>query len=217
MSKKIYNLDDLSILLDEEISWRRKELSIIKNYIPFESNPKQNAALRFNVPILYAHFEGFVKQATEMYLNYVACKTLKHSELQSQFVTLSLTKKLGLLEIKNIEDKTKIIDFILNENDSRSNILTKNVIQTKSNLKFNVLKEVLFTIGIEVSKFENYKQLVNDLVEARNFIAHGDYLKIDYKTYINMFDDIQKLMIELKIEIENSALLENYKIKKSEV
>ena len=31
-----------------------------------------------------------------------------------------------------------------------------------------------------------------------------------------MFDDIQKLMIELKIEIENSALLENYKIKKSE-
>ena len=216
MSKKNYNLDDLSILLDEEISWRRKELSIIKNYIPFESNPKQNAALRFNVPILYAHFEGFVKQATEMYLNYVACKTLKHSELQSQFVTLSLTKKLGLLEIKNIEDKTKIIDFILNENDSRSNILTKNVIQTKSNLKFNVLKEVLFTIGIEVSKFENYKQLVNDLVEARNFIAHGDYLKIDYKTYINMFDDIQKLMIELKIEIENSALLENYKIKKSE-
>lgn len=211
MSKKVFSFSELSKQLDEEIAWRRKELNIVKNYIPLQSSPKQSAALRFNVPILYAHFEGFVKQSTEMYLNFVAYQSLKHSELQSQFVTLSLSKKLGMLEIKNIEDKTKIIDFIINENESRSNILTKNVIQTKSNLKFSVLKEILFTIGIEESKFSKYKSLVNDLVEARNYIAHGDYLKVDYDTFIIMYNDIQQLMIDLKTEIENAATLKKYK------
>ncbi|QQD14276.1 MAE_28990/MAE_18760 family HEPN-like nuclease [Sphingobacterium sp. UDSM-2020] len=201
----------MSKYLDEEIAWRRKELHIVKAYIPTHSNSKQNAALRFNVPILYAHFEGFVKKSTELYLEYVAGKYLKHSQLQSQFVSLSLSKKIGLLEVKNIEDKTKIIEFILSEGESKSNILTKNVIQTKSNLKYNVFKEILFTIGIEEKKFSQFESLINDLVEARNYIAHGDYLKVDLATFETMYDDIQQIMLDLKTEIENAASLESFK------
>lgn len=210
MGKKINNFNELSKYLDDEIAWRRKELNIVKNYIPEESNPKQNAALRFNIPILYAHFEGFVKKATEIYLEFVATRYLKHSELQPQFVSLSLTKKIGLLEVKNIEDKTKIVSFILNELNSRSNILTKNVIQTKSNLKYSVFKEILFTIGINEEKFSHYESLINDLVDTRNFIAHGDYLKVDFKTFNIMYSDIQRVMVELKNEIENAATLKYY-------
>lgn len=211
MGKRVYSFSELSNLLDEEIAWRRKELNIVKNYIPNERNPKQNAALRFNVPILYAHFEGFVKKSTEFYLEFVANKYLKHSELQSQFISLSLTKKIGLLEVKNIEDKTKIVDFIINESESKSNILTKNVIQTKSNLKYNILKEILYIIGIDETKFSHFETLINDLVDARNYIAHGDYLKVDFDTYDNMYNDIQNVMVILKTEIENAASLEIFK------
>lgn len=211
MGKRVYSFSELSNLLDEEIAWRRKELNIVKNYIPNERNPKQNAALRFNVPILYAHFEGFVKKSTEFYLEFVANKYLKHSELQSQFISLSLTKKIGLLEVKNIEDKTKIVDFIINESESKSNILTKNVIQTKSNLKYNILKEILYIIGIDETKFSHFETLINDLVDARNYIAHGDYLKVDFDTFENMYNDIQNVMVILKTEIENAASLEIFK------
>lgn len=135
MARKVYTFDNLCNLIDGDYAWRRKELQIIKEQIPNNPGPKQNAALRFSVPILYAHWEGFVKKSCELYLEFVANKYLKHSELKPQFIALSLTKKLGNLEIKNLEEKTRTIKFLIDEIEKNSNILTKNVIQTRSNLK----------------------------------------------------------------------------------
>jgi hypothetical protein len=211
MARKPYTYNQLIDFVGVDFAWRRKELKLIKDQIPSNNSPKQNAALRFSVPILYAHWEGFVKKSCELYLEYVAKKYLKHNELQPQFIALSLTKRLGNLEIKNIEEKTKTVEFLLNEIDKNSNVLTKNVIQTRSNLKYDVLKEILFIIGIDEGKFAPKKELINDLVDSRNNIAHGDYLRVDFETYNLMHEDTQELMTILKTEIENSALLENYK------
>ena len=109
MARKPYTYNELIRLVGIDFAWRRKELKIIKDQIPLKSNPIQNASLRFSVPILYAHWEGFVKKSCELYLEFVAKKYLKHSELKPQFVALSLSKKLGNLEIKNIEEKTKAV------------------------------------------------------------------------------------------------------------
>ncbi len=212
MARKTYTYDQLTNLINEDYAWRRKELILIKNQIPNKSSPKQSAALRFSVPILYAHWEGFVKNSTEIYLEFIAKKYLKHNELKPQFIALSLSKKLGNLEIKNLEEKSKAVEFLLNEFNKNSNILTKNVIQTKSNLKYKVFKEILFVVGIEESKFSRFEGLIDDLVDARNNIAHGDYLRVNYQTFEIMFNEIQKVMNSLKTEIENSALSEEYKL-----
>ncbi|WP_143883883.1 MAE_28990/MAE_18760 family HEPN-like nuclease [Chryseobacterium binzhouense] len=213
MAKRAYTYDQLSNLIGEDYAWRRKELKIINDYVPETPSPKQSASLRFSVPILYAHWEGFVKKSTEIYLEYVAKKYLKHKELRPQFIALSLSKKIGNLEIKNIEEKSKTVEFLINELDKNSNILTTNVIQTKSNLKYNIFREILFIIGINESKFSAYESLINDLVDARNNIAHGDYLRVDFNTYQIMFKEIQEIMESLKTEIENSALMEGFKQK----
>lgn len=215
MARKVYTFDNLSHLIDEDYAWRRKELQIIKDQIPNNSGPKQNAALRFCVPILYAHWEGFVKKSCELYLEFVANKYLKHNELKPQFIALSLTKKLGNLEIKNLEEKTKTVAFLLDEIDKNSNIMTKNVIQTRSNLRYNVFQEILFIIGIDESIFSSKKSLIDDLVDARNNIAHGDYLRVQLSTYQLLHIDTQLLMEKLKTEIENSALMELYKVNKA--
>lgn len=211
MARKPYTYDQLTKLIGEDFAWRRKELKLINDQVPNVSNPKQSAALRFSVPILYAHWEGFVKKSTELYLEYIAKKYLKHNELKPQFIALSLSKKLGNLEIRNLEEKTKTVDFLINEFDKNSNILTTNVIQTKSNLKYSIFKEILFVIGLDESKFSHNESLINDLVDARNNIAHGDFLRVDFNTYQIMFQEIQGIMAQLKTEIENSALSEEYK------
>ncbi|WP_458626408.1 MAE_28990/MAE_18760 family HEPN-like nuclease [Winogradskyella sp. PC D3.3] len=215
MARKTYTYDQLTHLVGEDYAWRRKELKLINDQIPSNPSPKQSAALRFSVPILYAHWEGFVKKSTEIYLEFVARKYLKHNELKPQFIALSLSKKLGNLEIKNLEEKSKAVEFLINEFDKNSNILTTNVIQTKSNLKYKVFQEILFVIGIEESKFSKFKSLINDLVDARNNIAHGDYLRVDFNTFEIMFLEIQEAMKSLKTEIENSALSEEYRLKKA--
>lgn len=212
MARKVYTYSQLIDLVGEDFAWRRKELKLINDQVPLTPSPKQSAALRFSVPILYAHWEGFVKKSTEVYLEYVAKKHLKHNELKPQFVALSLSKKLGNLDIKNIEEKSKIVEFLINESTKNSNMLTTNVIQTKSNLRFHVFKEILFVIGLDENKFSGYESLINDLVDARNNIAHGDYLRVDLKTYQIMFKEVQDIMSTLKTEIENSALSEYYKL-----
>jgi len=215
MARTPYTYNQLIYLIGNDYAWRRKELKIIQDQIPSNPSPKQNAALRFSVPILYAHWEGFVKKSCELYLEFVAKKFLKHNELKPQFVALSLSKKLGNLEIKNIEERTKAVEFLINEIDKNSNMQTKNVIQTKSNLRYSVLEEILFVIGIDESKFAHKKSLVNDLVDARNNIAHGDYLRVEFDAYYSMHDEIQQLMEQLKTEIENAATLEEFKVKAS--
>ncbi|MDO6676387.1 MAE_28990/MAE_18760 family HEPN-like nuclease [Tenacibaculum sp. 1_MG-2023] len=201
-------------MIGSDYAWRRKELKLIKDQIPSNPSPKQNASLRFSVPILYAHWEGFVKNSCELYLEFVAKKHLKHNELKPQFVALSLSKKLGDLDIKHIEQKTKAVEFLISEIDKNSNMQTKNVIQTKSNLRYSVFEEILFVIGIDESKFSHKKSLINDLVDSRNHIAHGEYLRVEYDAYHLMHDDVQVLMEQLKTEIENIATLEEYKLKK---
>jgi hypothetical protein len=211
MAKKVFSFDDLTRLIDEDYSWRRKELKIVKDQIPSTNSPLQSATLRFAVPILYAHWEGFAKKACELYLEFVSNKYLKHNELKPQFIALSMSKKLGNLEMKNIEEKTKTVEFLLNEISKNSNIPTKNVIQTKSNLRYEVFEEMIFLLNLDINKFHNFKSLINDLVDARNNIAHGNYQRVPLSTYENMHIDIQNLMELLKTELENSALTESFK------
>lgn len=211
MARRTYSYSELSRKLEDSIAWRRKELKIINDRIPDAPGPKQNAALRSALPILYAHWEGFVKNCCELYLEYVACKYLKHNELQPQFIALSLSKRLGYMAVNNLEEKTEHISFLIDEYNKQSNIQTKGIIQTKSNLRFSVFEEILFAINIDKNTFDHYRSLINDLVDTRNHIAHGDYLKVNHPTFIEMSKDVQIVMESLKTEIENSAIQEKYK------
>ena len=215
MGKSIRTYGQLSDKITEEFAWRRKELKIIKDQIPTKNNPIQNAALRFSIPILYAHWEGYAKIACESYLQFIAVQHIEHEFLQPQFIALSLSKKIGKLEVKDIRERTNSIKLLIELLSKRSNIQTKNVIQTKSNLRYSVFEEIIFILNLNESLFIGYKSLIDDLVDIRNTIAHGNNLRVDYKTYITMHSDVQILMETLKNEIENTAIQQHYRISAS--
>jgi len=212
MAKNLFTFDGLTSKLSEEFAWRRKELTILKNKIPRDRSPVQSVFLRSAIPLLYAHWEGFVKVTLSCYLEFVANKYLKLNELKYPFVALSLQNKLGHLDANSIISKTKIIESLISDYPKQSNIPKKNVINTKSNLKFDVFQEILFILDLEDSFFNSKANLINDLVETRNHIAHGEYLSIDYDTYIEFHNDIIALLENIKTKIENCALEEKYKI-----
>lgn len=211
MGNKIITIDNLVDSIDNDLSWRKKELHYIKTLIPKEKSPKQSSYLRLAVPLLYAHWEGFAKSSMEAYLKYVALRNLKHTDLRPQFIALSLSKLLGLSEIKNLEGKTSIVSTLLLKLNDRAQIPTKDIIQTKSNLRYDVFREIIFTLSLSEEKFTIYKSFIDDLVDTRNHIAHGNYLKVEYKECITMCDDLTTLLEILKTEIVNSATLELFK------
>jgi len=81
---------------------------------------------------------------------------------------------------------------------------------SRSNLKFNVFEEILFLVGIDVNKFKIYASVINDLVDSRNHIAHGQYLKVDKPTFDLIYGDVLLIMESFKTEIENSAIQKKY-------
>ncbi|NRD19589.1 hypothetical protein HNV08_05985 [Winogradskyella eckloniae] len=211
MGRNLFTFDSLTDKVVADFSWRRKELTLIKNKIPKEKNSLQSALIRATIPLLYAHWEGFVKVNMSYYLEYVSNKYLKNRELKTSFIALSLQNKLGDLSNSSFSNRTKIIDFIFEDLEKQSKIPKKNIINTKSNLSFNVLQEILFILDLEDSHVDSQKELINDLVNERNYIAHGEHTLIDYETFENFYYDIISLMEYLRTIIENNAIQEKYK------
>lgn len=210
---KIKTLEDLQEKLDSDLGWRRIELTAIYNNIQKSTLPKTKTELRIGIVMLYAHWEGFIRNISQYYLTYVCQKHLRFEELEDNFVALELKRILEKNESKtdfNIE--TVAVKFIRENLSLRSNI--KLDIETKSNLNSDVFQEILLKLGLDYSRFSMKEKLIDEkLLKNRNSIAHGNYLDIDKDDYEVLYSEIIGIMNELKNLITNCATLKTYKKK----
>lgn len=68
---KVRSISQLQNLLDNELSWRIKEFSYLKRIVQKSDAVSQPVALRSSLPLLYAHWEAFIKNSSTHYLKYV--------------------------------------------------------------------------------------------------------------------------------------------------
>lgn len=211
---KIKTREQLVDLLDAELGWRKKELTFIK------SNAVSNSAnyktyLRSGILLLYAHWEGFIKNSCEFYLSYVKYQKLEYIELKENFIALGL--KYNLSEFEQTNKSTihcKIVEFLLNQLNERANIPNENIIKTGSNLNSTILREILTSIGIDFSDYELKSNLIDSiLLKNRNSIAHGQYVELDDIEFTNLHSEILWIMDDIKTKLTNAAILEEYKAK----
>jgi len=202
--------------LDDDFSWRVKELSVLKSRVPriksgTLKDDEQDTFIRAGITLLYAHWEGFVKFAADNYLNYVSLRKLKHNELKTCFLALCLKKKMNELEANKFESQQATVDFLLNELDKRASIPYEGVIQTKSNLRFQVFQDICVLIGIDHKKYQLKEKAIDTLLcDRRNTIAHGRYLIVDYDGYIDIYDIVTRMMRDIKSDILDAAINQKY-------
>lgn len=205
---KIRTQENLTDFLNDEIAWRKKELSTIKTNV-LKSNQKLEAtAIRSGIVLLYAHWEGFIKCASEAYLEYVISRRLNYGDLTNNFIAISAKQKIKEFEDSNKATiHTQFIEFILNNHDERVQINKDNVIKTKSNLNSIILKEIISSIGLDFSPYETKSKMIDEqLLNYRNNVAHGQILQVDAKEYIFLHDEIRKMIDAYKTDIENAVV-----------
>ena len=214
MSKENRTLSDLQDNIDEDYTWRIKELDDFKGALTQAKPEVQKSLIRSGITLLYAHWEGFIKNVAGHYYNYVSLKKLYHRELKENYVALCLRKALNeLLDSKKIVLQTKSVEFLLSEIDKRAQFPSDLPLKT-SNLTYDVFEDYCLILGLDISHFELKKQFIDKkLVENRNTIAHGKYLLVDMDTFIDIYDITLELLRTVKDNVENSAVLENYKRK----
>ncbi len=91
--KKIRTRTAFQEFLDEEFAWRLKEIADVKYAIRIAERTSRRAIIRAGVPILYAHWEGFVKAASEALLNFINNQGLAYRSLKPCFIVFGAKKE----------------------------------------------------------------------------------------------------------------------------
>lgn len=212
MSKKL-TIDQFCDSIDQEFSWRKKELVDIKSSVNTIKNALLDTEIRKGILLLYAHWEGFIKQASIKYLDYISCKKFKKNELKENFACIMFRQKF-----KNCSSSSKMKVHL---DAAKSLFLDDTVcydattqIKTEANLSSMVFEDILLTIGFDFSKYDTKKGLIDiDLLKARNSIAHGERRMMDKSLFNATFDGIIVIMDNFKTDIQNACCTEDYKKK----
>lgn len=212
---KIRTLDELQNAIDREMAWRKKELSAIRATVASSRKFARETAIRAGIALLYAHWEGGIKNIASFYLQYVSSLKRTYNVLKPNF--LAITMRSELISFKNTSKttlQTEIVNRILNNEKIESKIPTEGIINTYSNLNSEVFQEILSTIGLPCDKYEgSYKMIDEILLKKRNIIAHGELLKsldIDENRYYEIHDKIFNLICSFALQVSNAACLEQY-------
>lgn len=208
---KVRTINELQDKLDKEIQWRKKEL-VDYNFI-IEKNrnsTRLKPLVRGGIALSYAHWEGFIKMSSSYFINYISIKKIPLDQMQLNFLALSYMKRIN--KGNGIEECINLMSEIIENTQKPCKIYDKDIIETKSNLKFHVLKDILTSLGLEKSHFSSKENFIDKkLVDPRNDIAHGTYRGVVYEDFKIVHENVIPLMEHYKTLIENSSSEQTYK------
>lgn len=207
---KIRTINELQDAIDKEMSWRKVELSAVRSNVNTARNFAKQTAVRAGIALLYAHWEGCIKNIATYYLEYVASLKISYDELSPNFLAIALKKDLStFVETNKSTIHTSLVNKIFNSKDLKLNIPVNGIIQTKSNLNSEIFEEIMATIGLSSEEYKSsYKFIDEVLLNNRNSIAHGDRvesLRISADRYDEIHSKIMELLQKFSVQISNAA------------
>jgi hypothetical protein len=193
----------------EDLIWRRRELTDLRGMAQeFKSELRSRVVIRAAVALLYAHWEGFVKKTSSYYLEFVSSHRLQFKRLSPNFVALTIRSKfIELGASEKVSGANALAEFFCSSMERQSNVPYKNVVETRSNLSSKVLEDIVAGLGLNLEPFETkLKYIDKNLVNPRNYVAHGEVLDISLEEYLELHDTVIGLIETFRNEIENASV-----------
>lgn len=173
-----------------DLVWREAELAILRKQLlqTTVASAQEQALLRANVALLYAHYEGFCKFCVGVYIDALKKRKLKRKDLKWKIAAQSMKK--FFLELKQVEQQNEFFTKFMDELNGRLEETAEfeNIGET-SNLWPDLLVSWLNRLDLKSVNVEEQTHYLHELVESRNKIAHGQRLTISTR---DAFDSYSK-------------------------
>jgi hypothetical protein len=210
----IRTLESLEAALTEDLKWRTAELDNWESMISGCRPHQVVGAVRGGIALLYAHWEGYVKEAARAYLEYVSRKGLTVGQLRDELAAIALRSLIGKGEqSKKAADHTVLVSTLRNELSEKAYLpYQRATIRTRSNLSFDTFADIMHSIGCDVDKHALQKGLIdNRLLKNRNDVAHGRELLIDFEDWCQMRERVVYILRDVRAQLQSAAAMEAYR------
>jgi hypothetical protein len=209
---KLRTLALLQDALDEDMGWRIKEISDLR-IATKKQTESARTFVRAGVALVYAHWEGFIKTASENYLNYVNNQGHTYRDLKTCFGVFGLKGRLALLgHSRQTKQNVEALNFILAEMDKPAKVDMASAIDTEANLNSKVFANIANSLDISITPYETKFNLIDEsLLKRRNRVAHGEYLDLQPTEFYVLSDEVLQMMRSYKTDIQNAATSKSYK------
>lgn len=205
MSKKINTVEQLESAMQQDIAWRKKEMVSLKILVE-KDNVNEELLLRASIALLCAHFEGFIKFASNAYIKFVSAQEIENRELTDNFPTFMLKGKFKeCSDTEKVSIRSKLISAY--STIANKPFKVKNdVISTHSNPSTPELEEIMKSIGVETDIFRTKARYIDtDLLSNRHKVVHGERSMIDKTDFETTFSMIMKLLDQFAKVIISAA------------
>lgn len=210
MTKKIRTLSELQDRLDEESSWRVKEIKSLSLSIKSARQSASDTIVRAAVVLFYSHWEGFIKRSSNAYIDYVSTQKLKIADLAIPLLAI-FARHQHVQAFKST--RYKFLVNMFHEILTKSSEKAKLIYEVKtSNLNYELFEDVATVLGIDLSSYATKANFIDaSLLKSRNDIAHGGKLSVKPDVCQKYGDEVLGLIQMYKNDILNAACLKTFR------
>jgi hypothetical protein len=199
-------LEDILQQIVDNLDGRRAEFTRLKRMVITQiDKPLESTAIRMGIPMIYAEWEGYIREVCQLYLEYIESTVKSSKELNPPLLGHMWTPLLRpLVGGLNPERKTSLAKAVISCLDgSVIFAASEKAIDTKSNLNFRVLESIASSLCLEIDSLTSWKSHLNALVDIRNNIAHGsrptsltlsDFERMMFNT-LRLMEEFEKILI----------------------
>jgi hypothetical protein len=210
---KIKTIENLLERLDKDLIWRTKELAAIKLLVDNSDGLTLELNTRMGIVLLYAHWEGYIKNSSNCYIIYLSQFKFRYNELKENFIALSLRGNIKTCADTNkVSVHFSVVNTLINNLNYETKIPHNEVIPRIAILDSDLFFEILFTLGLNKSQFELKQHLIDRvLVKNRNEVAHGKDTPITKADFDLLFKEVTEMLELFKKEIYIAAKSQSFR------
>lgn len=210
---KIRTANELFDRIAADQAWRKKEVTIFAAQVSESRGVIRAALLRPAIALLYAHWEGFIKNTVHYYLVYLSEQKVPLDSLRDEIVARCMRARIGAAaNSKRISPHIEVIKHFRDDGSNPARIpILRSDVDTASNLTFGVLTDLLSSIGCATDEYDSYEGLIDEhLVGSRNKIAHGESHYVEMEQWEELKREIFELMDLIAFQIVEAAEHKTY-------